>query len=60
MKEKLNKEFLDLRRFENPINSIDLIKSITSNPNIENDPFYIVDLRHMQQAYQLDHQTTTC
>ena len=44
MKEKLNKEFLDLRRFENPINSIDLIKSITSNPNIENDPFYIVDL----------------
>lgn len=44
MKEKLNREFLDLRRFENPINSIDLIKSITSNPNIENDPFYIVDL----------------
>ena len=44
MKEKLNKEFLDLRRFENPINSIDLIKSITSNPTIENDPFYIVDL----------------
>lgn len=44
MKEKLNKEVLDLRRFENPINSIDLIKSITSNPTIENDPFYIVDL----------------
>lgn len=44
MKEKLNKDCLDLRRFENPINSIDLIKSITSNPNIENDPFYIVDL----------------
>ena len=44
MKEKLNKEFLDLRRFENPINSIDLIKSITSNPSIDNDPFYIVDL----------------
>jgi len=44
MKEKLNKEFLDLRRFENPINSIDLIKSITSNPTLDNDPFYIVDL----------------
>jgi ornithine decarboxylase len=44
MKEKLNKEFIDLRRFENPINPIELIKSITSNPNIENDPFYIVDL----------------
>lgn len=44
MKEKLNKESLDLRRFENPINSIDLIRSITSNPNLENDPFYIVDL----------------
>jgi len=44
MKEKLNKESLDLRRFDNPTNSIELIKSITSNPNIENDPFYIVDL----------------
>jgi ornithine decarboxylase len=44
MKEKLNKELIDLRRFDNPINSIDLIKSITSNQNIENDPFYIVDL----------------
>jgi len=44
MKEKLNREFLDLRKFENPINAIELIKSITSNPNIENDPFYIVDL----------------
>jgi len=44
MKEKLNKEFLDLRRFDNPINPIDLIKNITSNPTIENDPFYIVDL----------------
>lgn len=44
MKEKLNKEFLDLRKFDDPINAIDLIKSITSNPNIENDPFYIVDL----------------
>lgn len=44
MKEKLNKEFLDFRRFENPINPIDLIKNITENPNIEDDPFYIVDL----------------
>lgn len=44
MKEKLNKEFLDLRKFDNPINPIELIKSITSNPNTENDPFYIVDL----------------
>jgi hypothetical protein len=26
-----NKEFLDLRKFDNPINSIELIKSITSN-----------------------------
>lgn len=44
MKEKLNKEFLDLRRFDYQINPIELIKNITSNPNIENDPFYIVDL----------------
>lgn len=44
MKEQLNEEFLDLRRFENPINSVELIKSITSTPNIDNDPFYIVDL----------------
>lgn len=44
MKEELNEEFLDLRRFENPINPIELIKSITSNSNIEHDPFYIVDL----------------
>ena len=26
-----NKEFLDLRKFDNPVNSIELIKSITSN-----------------------------
>jgi ornithine decarboxylase len=44
MKENLNREFLDLRKFDTPINSLDLIKEITSNPNIENDPFYIVDL----------------
>lgn len=44
MKENLNREFLDLRKFENPINPVELIKTITSNPNIENDPFYIVDL----------------
>lgn len=44
MKEKLNREFLDLRKFENSINILELIKSITSNPNVEHDPFYIVDL----------------
>lgn len=44
MKEELNQEILDLRRFENPINPIELIKNITSNPNIDHDPFYIVDL----------------
>lgn len=31
MKENLNQEILDLRVFENPINPIDLIKSITSD-----------------------------
>jgi len=44
MKEVLNEEFLDLRRFEKPINPIELIKTIISNSNIDNDPFYIVDL----------------
>jgi len=44
MKEQLNEEFLDLRRFDNPINPIELIKNITSTPSIDNDPFYIVDL----------------
>ena len=44
MKEELNKEFLDLRRFENPIDPIELIRTITSNTNVDNDPFYIVDL----------------
>jgi len=44
MKEKLNKELIDLRKFDNPVNPIELIKSLTSSPNIENDPFYIVDL----------------
>lgn len=44
MKENLKKAFLDLRKFDEPINSLDLIKAITSNPLIENDPFYIVDL----------------
>jgi ornithine decarboxylase len=39
-----SKEFLDLRKFDNPINSIELIKNITTNKNVENDPFYIVDL----------------
>jgi len=44
MKENLKREFLDLRKFDNPINPVDLIKTITENPNVENDPFYIVDL----------------
>lgn len=44
MKENLNREFLDLRKFDCPINAIELIKSITSNPDVEKDPFYIVDL----------------
>lgn len=44
MKENLNREFLDLRKFDNPIDPVELIKTITSNPNTENDPFYIVDL----------------
>lgn len=44
MKEQLNEELLDLRRFDYPINPVELIKSITSTPSIEHDPFYIVDL----------------
>lgn len=32
MKEVLNREFIDLRKFDNPINPIDLIKNLTSNP----------------------------
>lgn len=44
MKEKLNREFLDLRKFDCPQNAIELIKNITSNPDVEKDPFYIVDL----------------
>lgn len=44
MKEKLNREFLDLRKFDCPTNAIELIKNITSNPDVEKDPFYIVDL----------------
>lgn len=44
----MNKDFkklgIDLRIFENPIDPIDLIKSITSNTNIDHDPFYVVDL----------------
>lgn len=44
MKEELNEEFLDLRRFDNPINPIELIESITSYSNVDQDPFYIVDL----------------
>jgi len=44
MKEDLNREIIDLGKFDNPINPIELIQNIVSNPNIENDPFYIVDL----------------
>lgn len=44
MKEDLNRELIDLRKFDNPVNPIELIQNIISNPNVENDPFYIVDL----------------
>jgi len=44
MKEILSKEFVDLRIFDNPIDSIDIIQSITSEKNIENESFYVVDL----------------
>lgn len=44
MKEECNEEFLDLRRFKDPINPLELIKDIISNSNIDNDPFYVVDL----------------
>lgn len=32
MKEDLNREIIDLRKFENPINPIELIQNIVSNP----------------------------
>jgi len=44
MKEECNEEFLDLRRFKDPIKPIELIKDIISNSNVDNDPFYVVDL----------------
>lgn len=47
MKEELNQDILDLRRFENPINPLELIKSITSNSNVNHDPFYVVDLEDL-------------
>lgn len=47
MKEELNEDILDLRRFENPINPLELIKNITSNSNVNHDPFYIVDLEDL-------------
>jgi len=47
MKEELNQDILDLRRFENPINPLELIKNITSNSNFNHDPFYIVDLEDL-------------
>ena len=44
MKEELNEEFLDLRRFDDATDPIELIQSITSNPSIEQDAFYIANL----------------
>jgi len=44
MKENCRKEFLDLRKYDESINPLDLIKAITSKPLADNDPFYIVDL----------------
>lgn len=44
MKEQLQEDSFDLRRFDSPINPLELIKSITSNPNVSDDSFYIVDL----------------
>lgn len=45
MKEKPETNLIDLRKFDNnPINAIEIIKNIVSNPNVEKDPFYIVDL----------------
>lgn len=38
------RESIDLRKFEQSINHIELIKDIISSPNFENEPFYIVDL----------------
>ncbi len=32
MKEKLNRDLLDLRKFDGPINPIEIIKGIVSNP----------------------------
>lgn len=44
MKEKSNADLIDLRKFDYPVNAIDIIKNIVSNQNVEKDPFYIVDL----------------
>lgn len=47
MKEKSNaadSSIIDLRKFDCPINSLDIIKNIISNQNVDKDPFYIVDL----------------
>lgn len=47
MKEKSNaadSNIIDLRKFDCPINSLEIIKNIVSNQNVEKDPFYIVDL----------------
>lgn len=38
------KETVDLRKFSQTINPIEHIKNIISSPNVDNDPFYIVDL----------------
>lgn len=44
MKETFKSDLIDLRKFANQINATEIIKSIVSNPNVEKDPFYIVDL----------------
>lgn len=47
MKEKSNtadSSLIDLRKFDCPINSLEIIKSIVSNQNVDKDAFYIVDL----------------
>lgn len=37
-------ETIDLRTFENPINKLELIQEISRKENVDNDPFYVVDL----------------
>jgi ornithine decarboxylase len=52
MKEGLNKDFIDLRRFDQQIDSIELIKQITNKQeNDQQDAFYIVDLEDICQKH---------